>query len=157
MNVGAPTITVACSSRMAVDEFLRVSSGLGTVTTWQLRKIGYQIVAVQPKLWKTGRHAIIVALSGRIARDEIWAQLAMMFAMREHHALGLAGAAAGEQQDGLVVSPTSGRPSSAGTIGWAAATPRAARADGAFAAGRDDLGAQVARVLGPGKRGHLGF
>ena len=45
MNVGAPIITVAFSCWIA-SMIRRVSSGLGTVTTWQPRSSGYHSVTV---------------------------------------------------------------------------------------------------------------
>src|SRR5690606_12736410 len=69
--------TLTDSSRMA-STILRVSSGLGTETTRHPRSIGYQSVTVNPNEWKIGRHASMVAVSGRIDSDEICQQFARM-------------------------------------------------------------------------------
>ena len=52
-----------------------VSNGLGTLTTLHPRIIGYHMVTVNPKEWKIGRQAIIVAVSGRTQSEEICQQL----------------------------------------------------------------------------------
>ena len=49
MNVGAPSSTVTASSRIA-STILRVSRGLGTVTTRLPRSSGYHSVTVNPML-----------------------------------------------------------------------------------------------------------
>src|SRR6201747_1369388 len=70
IKVGAPTMTVACSCWIASTIFF-VSSGLGNVIILQPRNSGYQSVTVEPKAWNTGRHAIMMAVFGKIESDEI--------------------------------------------------------------------------------------
>ena len=109
-KVGAAISTVACSSRIA-SIILRVSSGLGMVTTFEPRSSGYQSVTVKPKLWKTGRHASKVHDSGRIESDEICAQLARMLRCVRATPLGSPELPLVNSRPASARSPTFGTPS----------------------------------------------